>query len=431
MRKIRNSSVARHLIAVQPHYLPLLLLYPFNQVMIRAIRKKVLIALVLVLVLLLAFSDITRTIAKQTLSKASLDDFIKCMGTPGGSEKTLDEPKKGMFDVIDRVENQRYTRIEFKKTKDVTMSQGTSERKNDNTEDQKKDENKTDDGFLVLSLIQSRKSFGGSGKRNLRHYLELLTSLEYPNREQVSLGLLVGDARLFKRIIDYFQETHNLMFNRVVLLHAPFIQDSQTVRGNRHDMLLQRVRRRQLARLRNFLMIRSFHDEQHVLWMDSDISELEDKQILRHFVNSGKDIIVPRVSEAANPDYDLNSWQGTRTEPDEAQAKLMDANEWDKVTFVPEDKKVFHFSTFLKEQASTHKEPDYVFPLDAVGGAFLYVRLEILHQGVVFPAYHAVGTNWRRNEGYDGVETEGLCYVARVMGYSCWGMPNQVAVHAI
>lgn len=371
--------------------------------MTRIIRKKLWVCLLLLIVLLLVFTEVARGYSKQALT-TPLDGLFKCMGN-----SKVTDTKTGWFEVVERIENLKYTMVDFKKGK----------------QDGKVD----DDGFLILTLIQSRRSFGGG--RNFKHYLELLGSLEYPNKEHVVLGLLIGNAKLFDNLVKHFTDANDLIFSRITLYHAPFIQDSQTSRGNRHDNLLQKVRRRQLARLRNFLMIRSFGEEQHVLWIDSDVEDIKDKQILLHFLQSGKDIIVPRISEADNGDYDLNSWRGIRTEPDKVQAKLMDSNQWDKVTFMPEDKQVFHFSTFLKEQASSHKEPDYVTPLDSVGSAFLYIRLEILQQGVNFPAYHAVGTNWRRNEGYDGIESEGLCYVARVLGYTCWGMPNQVAVHAI
>jgi hypothetical protein len=26
-------------------------------------------------------------------------------------------------------------------------------------------------------------------------------------------------------------------------------------------------------------------------------------------------------------------------------------------------------------------------------------------------------------EGYDGIETEGICFTAKTLGYKCWGMP--------
>ena len=67
--------------------------------------------------------------------------------------------------------------------------------------------------------------------------------------------------------------------------------------------------------------------------------------------------------------------------------------------------------------------------LDAVGGTVLYMKADLYRQGVVFPVYHVVGTDWS-GEGWDAVETAGLCVVARFVGHDCYGMPGFVALHA-
>jgi hypothetical protein len=44
-----------------------------------------------------------------------------------------------------------------------------------------------------------------------------------------------------------------------------------------------------------------------------------------------------------------------------------------------------------------------------------------------------IGTEWDSaavGGGYDGIESEGLCYVAKVVGYTCWGLTRDIAVHA-
>ncbi len=40
-----------------------------------------------------------------------------------------------------------------------------------------------------------------------------------------------------------------------------------------------------------------------------------------------------------------------------------------------------------------------------------------------------VGVDTWAAEGVDGYETEGLCYIANAMGYTCWGMPQETIVH--
>ncbi|GMF14078.1 unnamed protein product [Phytophthora lilii] len=71
---------------------------------------------------------------------------------------------------------------------------------------------------------------------------------------------------------------------------------------------------------------------------------------------------------------------------------------------------------------------DFV-PLDSVGGTMLYVRADVHRQGVVFPMHYIIGSEWDE-EGYDGIETEGLCYTAHFLGFKCWGLPNDAIFHA-
>ena len=59
----------------------------------------------------------------------------------------------------------------------------------------------------------------------------------------------------------------------------------------------------------------------------------------------------------------------------------------------------------------------------------LFLHADLHHQGVIFPAYHVVGTEWD-GEAYDGVETEGLGLLAKLVGQSCFGLPGFVAEHA-
>ncbi len=42
---------------------------------------------------------------------------------------------------------------------------------------------------------------------------------------------------------------------------------------------------------------------------------------------------------------------------------------------------------------------------------------------------YIVGTKWEHKEGWDGIETEGICYMAKALGYKCWGMPNEIIKH--
>lgn len=58
------------------------------------------------------------------------------------------------------------------------------------------------------------------------------------------------------------------------------------------------------------------------------------------------------------------------------------------------------------------------------------VRAELHMRGVVFPPLYLVGGHWHTQGGYDGIETEGLCYVARSMGAKCYLAPRIVVRHS-
>ena len=53
-------------------------------------------------------------------------------------------------------------------------------------------------------------------------------------------------------------------------------------------------------------------------------------------------------------------------------------------------------------------------PLDSVGGTVLWVDANLHRDGVIFPPFYLIGSEWDRN-GYDGIETEGICYIAKAM----------------
>ncbi|KAG0034881.1 hypothetical protein BGZ82_005571 [Podila clonocystis] len=67
--------------------------------------------------------------------------------------------------------------------------------------------------------------------------------------------------------------------------------------------------------------------------------------------------------------------------------------------------------------------------LDSVGGTVLFVRGEVHREGVAFTTNYVIGAGWK-HEGYDGIESEGLCYVAGFLYYKCWGMPHAITEHS-
>lgn len=301
------------------------------------------------------------------------------------------------------------------------------------------------DTVLVLSTIGNGKSYGKD--KTIDDLFNTIQSFDF-SVNQMSVGFLIGNEEEFENVVHYFEKyfaglnykTQDSYIKKITLLSAPFIEENfkNIDRKNRHDDKVQRLRRRNIAKSRNFVLNNALDFEKYTLFIDADIVKIHNSDMLMRFIHSKKDIIVPRVTRGGNPDYDKNSWKGQRTIPNEEQFKKMDENDWDHWDYVPRDvdKKMVHFSTFLDENRSKDKDDvtkqvDYSIELDSVGGAILFAKSIIYHQGIQFPPNYIIGTTWDRLEGYDGIETEGLCYVAKSSGYKCYGYPNLVAEHSL
>jgi len=157
---------------------------------------------------------------------------------------------------------------------------------------------------------------------------------------------------------------------------------------------MQSARRAELAKLRNYLMLKSLHDERHIIWLDADVYDM-DEGIVQRMVTISNDredvgIITARCSEGGNPNYDLNAWAGTRENPQHVTDLLVNSTD------------------------------DDLLPLTAVGATLLYIRASLVRRGVNFPYHDVVGTRWGEN-GNDGLESEGICYQARgLKGGGCF-----------
>lgn len=187
---------------------------------------------------------------------------------------------------------------------------------------------------------------------------------------------------------------------------------------SRHADSVQKERRRSIALLRNTLIYSTLTDEDVTVWMDVDIDVLPPGLVMK-MAESGKDIITPGCNWGQrNGDYDQNAWKGKRLRPSAEELENLAKGE----LFVPrpirEGPGSVRFVQELKEEGV-----DYV-ELDSVGGTLLFVKAEIFRKGISFPPYYVIGADWDLMEGWDGIETEGICYVARTAGYKCWGMPN-------
>ncbi|KAI5950243.1 hypothetical protein KGF54_005200 [Candida jiufengensis] len=321
--------------------------------------------------------------------------------------------------------------------------------------------------ILILSTISKHLPYGPD--RTIADFIKTINSLIYditknqpqdtsktssggPSNYKFSLGLSINSPSEFEELQKFIEINDVKFFKRfdkITLLSSPEMENQHEIkfenditeevelnRDNRHDDHKQRVRRRIIAKNRNFLISNSLEIEQFTLFLDSDIVKFDNSlNFIDILVNSNKDIIVPRIKRGDFiTDYDRNSWKGLRTKPNEEQLAIMDSNVWSKFDYVPQDipGSTWHFADFDSNPDShteEEKKLNHVVPLDSVGGAVLFFKSIIYKQGVIFPASYLIGTSWERMEGYDGIETEGVCYLAKPLGYSCWGMPNLNAYH--
>ncbi|KAI8898429.1 Anp1-domain-containing protein [Globomyces pollinis-pini] len=271
--------------------------------------------------------------------------------------------------------------------------------------------------LLYLDLIQDHLSYGDG--RNFHSLILLLINQLYEG--QKNLALLVSTNSEFDVIWKYLEDHfHNLPFNQITLILENVSRDGEISREDRKLDEFQRNRRKHMATLRNMLLYTALEDEEVTIWLDADIYEVP-VYLSQKMTLSGHDIITPAcVLGNEKIDYDQNAWKGQRTKPTALEYQQLLQG---KSTFIP-----YHAvgTLFVSELSKFGKE--YV-ELDSVGGTMLFVKSEIFRKGINFPPFHAVGTDWDLSEGYDGIETEGLCYLAKSLGYKCWGMPFEVIHH--
>ncbi|EWC47166.1 hypothetical protein DRE_03535 [Drechslerella stenobrocha 248] len=306
--------------------------------------------------------------------------------------------------------------------------------------------------------------------------------------ESVHLGILTSDLTAYGTYIDELASSTDLPFARAEIIYLPSLpcmtdSTSEGQRKDRHttDHVKQSARRRRIARIRNFLSSHMLTPAvQHVIWLDADVYDLpaglfsrlvelgsipadrDIKNIVKYVDTSvhttstaqptasapkktvstatsavaatGKEktsqtstpsaeipaplpigLITLRCQDATHFDFDRNAWAGFGRRPSYPElrkllngVKLPGMEGWAK-----------SLSQLIKGTTD-----DQIVKLDAVGGTALYIRAELLREGLVFPPYAIAGTHWG-SDGEDGVETEGLCYMAEMMGWGCYTLGGQ------
>lgn len=270
--------------------------------------------------------------------------------------------------------------------------------------------------ILFLAINKDATTWGKdtlSTGRTIDDFINLLitTDLDFTG---VSLGVMTASRDEFDAIRRAAQP---YPFARISVFYRKEDDGGPDVPyADRHKPEVQRQRRQRLAVLRNYLMLRSLEDEPHLVWVDADIAEFSPgivQAMVAHAEARPGDVglITARCSkyedEPPGDDYDRNAWRLDRAAP----GLLGPVAEKDHETAALRLGSTRHQ---VDELATGTKDGDLI-PLDSVGGTILYVRAALVHRGLSFPPFYVVGTTFAR-DGWVGIETEGICYVAQQLG---------------
>ncbi|KAK6331864.1 hypothetical protein TWF718_002403 [Orbilia javanica] len=332
---------------------------------------------------------------------------------------------------------------------------------------------------LVLTVTNDTSSWGSLTITSdvvftFEDFMSRIRAQEVPV-ESLHLGLLTSNLLAYNHyitILSRLTPIHRIPWARAEIIYLEGLpsgntrsqgQNQDITRESRHklDPDSQVERKRQLARLRNFLSSHMLTPEvEHVVWLDADVYELPaglfqrfqelgrippDENIddmvkvghreERHTAAPGEDndsntlkdmedvpktnvvappigLITLRCQGFDRPDYDRNAWSGFGKRP-----PSWELNNILRGTEYP------GMESWAKavSQLIAGTEDNDIVRLDSVGGTALYIRPDLLREGLTFPVHSVVGTKWG-SDGNDGIETEGLCYVAERLGWGCYAL---------
>lgn len=258
-----------------------------------------------------------------------------------------------------------------------------------------------------------------------------------------------------------------------------------TSREARHQ-IPQHERRSRLAKLRNYLQLVALDNETHILWLDSDVYKFSDDRMVETMLkttmttdevevgvltarctkgepekadawladhpnfqipDSPKDSDSPEkkieieilrgkeggdheiIAHKTNQEnhFDLNAWAGRRTHPDETEQEHL----WEDITSWTPSPAGVGQTQILDAVIQDTKDSD-IRRLDSVGGTVLMIQADLVRMGLMFPVGYFVGMTYEHGEGYDGIESEGICLLTRSMSRdgnsTCYTMGGSWAV---
>jgi hypothetical protein len=273
--------------------------------------------------------------------------------------------------------------------------------------------NNTDPLILILALNQDEASWSSDFRetqRTVYDFLDVLLSTGL-NPIDVSLAIMTASLDEYHKIQT---ATEVLPFARVEIYHHTEVKPEGYSYEHRHSPAAQLQRRSALAQVRNQLMLRALRDEKHIVWLDADVVFLSEgivQTMLGHSESSeDAGIITARCHQNQMENYDKNAWRVS----DDAVRGSVPEEERDRFVQRLAETRI------MVPQAIEGTSDSDIVPLDSVGGTILYIRASLIREGVVFPHFNIVGTTWSQ-PGWIGVETEGLCYMAKgLAGGGCY-----------
>ncbi|KAI0204015.1 Anp1-domain-containing protein [Astrocystis sublimbata] len=279
--------------------------------------------------------------------------------------------------------------------------------------------------ILILVLAQDADSWSKdyvSTRRNIYDFLDLLvsTNLDFT---KVTLGLMTSSREEYDKAV---KATERYPFARVQLYYRED-QGPKIAFATRHKPQVQRQLRGRIASMRNYLMLRTLRDEQHLVWVDPDIVEISPDMVQtmmghadRH---SSVGIMTALCTKTRAHNYDKSAWALRRQVLDEltlegedekkkksktAAIDFMGPIADDQMTAAVEQ--LSERRVYVGELIENTHDNDLLH-VDSVGATILYIRANLVRQGITFPTSNVVGTTWS-HEGWTGIESEGICFLA-------------------
>ncbi|KAI1403200.1 glycosyltransferase family 62 protein [Hypoxylon fuscum] len=263
----------------------------------------------------------------------------------------------------------------------------------------------------VLFLVLSRDSHSWSRdfrstRRTIYDFLDMIVTTDL-DLTRVTLGMMTASREEYEATKAAIAP---LPFARVALFYREGDGGgaaAQIPYEDRHLPEVQRKRRGAIASARNYLMLRSLQDEAHVIWVDADIVEFSKGLMQTMIAHAEKrediGIITALCRQTITPNYDKNAWSYNR------EVLLLAGPVGDNDLDAAADKLV-ETRTYIDELIKGTTDDD-ILPIDSVGGTILYIKASLVRQGINFPTSYVVGTTWS-HEGWVGIESEGICYMA-------------------